>query len=211
MRQLVGISLVLTIALAVRAAADETSPADAMLAGAPGEFGSVSIGAHQISDTLAIRMPFGFGTRTDGALALPQGYQTDVTVGGLGLVADYFIARGALRLSGGAVVPNYVISGEWAGEVVVNGSTYGGADLSLEIAPAGLVSPYIALGYDRDFASGWSLQGDVGAIISRRTGARLIDNNQVVPEAELAAEARAIADGIPDVIPHVRVGVSFSF
>ncbi len=107
MRQMVGLSLVLTIALGVRAGADETFPADAMLAGAPVEFGSVSVGAHRISDTLAIRMPFVFGTRTDSALALPQGYQTDVKVGGLGLVADYFIARGALRLSVGAVVPTY--------------------------------------------------------------------------------------------------------
>ena len=107
-----------------------------------------------------------------------------------GVVADYYPLGGGLRLSGGAFgaiddLPA-IAPGSGAADDIATRATQ---DIT--------VSPLVTLGYRHDFGSGWSVSGDLGAILDGAS------------ESDLSATSSA--DSNDSVSPFLRLGIGFRF
>lgn len=113
---------------------------------------------------------FGFDIYTDFPV-LSSKVDTEATLGGLGLILDYYPNRPDLwgegfRVSTGIMAPQYKLEGYG----VVNGSVLPHSrnrisvkDIEMEMSIPS-ISPYLGLGYNQNISENWSVNMDAGVI-----------------------------------------------
>jgi len=112
----------------------------------------------------SVRVPIGFGSQKFSTSVDGIDYDVSGSIGGAGIMADYYPAAGSLRVSGGLFKTNLHVEGRASGSVEVGGNTYAGVDLTTRAAPSNGIAPVISFGYDGHFGSGWGLSTDIGVM-----------------------------------------------
>ncbi|MEM6635904.1 MAG: hypothetical protein AAF667_08440 [Pseudomonadota bacterium] len=150
-------------------------------------------GSYQLNRVLSFRMPIGVSNQANGSYDAGDG----ISVGGLGFLADYEPGIEGLRFSGGAIISGGGL-GSSAGGVLVNGTVVETNSASYATREETIVNPVISLGYERSFGSGWAVTGDLGAVFAPDDVAIGFDGGEQ-------------DTGGLDVVPYVRLGVTFDF
>ncbi|QIE40698.1 porin family protein [Rhodobacteraceae bacterium SC52] len=186
----------------------------------PGEFGinlGVSTlgptieGTYRISDKLGVRVPAGyfggdFDTSEDGI-----DYDLNASIGGIGLLADYYPLSGGLRLSGGAFLSKYEADGTGQGSGQIGDTIYNDIDLAFDAEAENYVMPTLSLGYDGSIGQRWTLSADLGAMYTGGFDVTLQDRSGQVSQSDIDAEIANIEGDAPDFIPYVKLSVGFRF
>ncbi|WP_373355382.1 hypothetical protein [Pseudoroseicyclus sp. CXY001] len=194
--------------LAALAAATSLAAAAPALAQEPGSvnvgaglstLGATIEGSYQITPEVALRgLANGtFGLGVESTLE-DYDFEGDAQIGGVGLLADYYIGGGNFRVSGGVYVP----VGELEGTFTSGAQTFDGtARFSDDVAPMATA------GYRYAFASGLTLTAEAGAIFSDYE----ISTNSPNPADQ--AEADRLNDEANDwgAYPYVALTAGFSF
>ena len=118
--------------------------------------------------------------------------------GGIAVIGDYYPLGNAWRISGGLFISNTEVSG------IVNddGTVYDG---TIEFKNS--VAPMITTGFDAELASGWSMSGDIGFIITTLE----VSSDDADPIVQ--ADIDELNDDLEDVpvFPFVGLGVNYRF
>ncbi|KQI73461.1 hypothetical protein AN191_00735 [Loktanella sp. 5RATIMAR09] len=122
----------------------------------------------------------------------------EVDLGGVAVLADYYPLGNAWRLSGGL----FFSTSEVTGTVTDGLVTYDG-----QINFKNEVAPLISTGFSTEVASGWSVSGDIGVIVSSLEVSSDDDTGTV--QADIA-ELNADLEDVP-VLPFIGVAVSYSY
>ncbi|PWR03911.1 hypothetical protein DKT77_04150 [Meridianimarinicoccus roseus] len=168
-------------------------------------------GSYRISDRLGVRVPVGYlGTDLDES---EDGidYDLDLTIGGVGLLADYYPGLGGLRVSGGAFLGQYEADGGGRGSGRIGGTDYTNVDMALDVHARNRVMPALSLGYDGTLGRRWLLSADLGAMYTGGFDVNLTDRTGQVSQSDLDAEISDLESDIPDFLPYVKLSVGFRF
>ncbi len=167
--------------------------------------------AYRMSDTFGMRVPAaylrGSYTDTDDGIA----YDLDLAGGGVGLLGDYYPARGGFRLSGGAFVGSIDADGGARGDGTVGNTAYTGVDLAVGATARNSVMPALALGYDAGIGPGWIVSADLGALYTGGADVAIRDRAGQVAQGDIDAETRKREDDAPAFYPYLKLTVAFRF
>jgi hypothetical protein len=121
----------------------------------------------------------------------------EVTLGGGAVFADYYPLSSAWRVSGGLLLSNTEILGDFVGPENFEG----------EIALKNDIAPLITTGFNREFAPGWSFSGDIGIVISS------LEASSDSTDSAVQDEIDALNDDLSDlpVLPYAGIAVSYRF
>ena len=125
---------------------------------------------YRVNETFGVRAPIGFASYSTEDDFDGNDFAGDVRLGGLGLLADYYLPVGGLRVSGGAFISNYRVSAEASGELDIDGVTYADAEIDGRIRARNRISPMLTVGADIGNLRGWSFSSDLGVIFTRLEG-----------------------------------------
>jgi hypothetical protein len=121
----------------------------------------------------------------------------------------------SFRISAGVLFNQNEFTGTSVGDVEINGITYPGEQLNVEITQDD-VCPYISIGgafcyFDR--AKRWSLGGEIGVAYTGSPNVFLTNPTGGIPPGELASERQDIEDDAEDFKfwPVLKLYVSFQF
>ena len=168
-------------------------------------------GSYRINDRFGMRAPFGYFAYDDTLTEDGTDFDADVTIGGVGLLGDFYPGTGGLRLSGGAFFNGYGGEGNATGDATVNGVDYSGVDLLLDAEPENTVMPMLSIGYDGDLGGGWMLSADLGAMYAGDWSVDLEDRAGVVAQGDIDAEVEDISGDLPEIIPYLKLTATFRF
>lgn len=173
--------------------------------------GATVEGTYRITDAFGLRIPAGYlrGSYTDDDDGID--YDLDLTLGGVGILGDYYPGLGGLRLSGGAFYTAIHADGDARGDGTIGETDYIGVDLDVDVDAKNRLMPALALGYDAGIGSRWMISADLGAMYTGGVDATLRDRTGQVSQDDLAAEGRDIEDDAPDFYPYVKLTVAFRF
>ncbi|MGZ9808948.1 hypothetical protein ACXN5S_00610 [Pseudoroseicyclus sp. H15] len=195
----------LTLAAAAATAAALSAPAyaqnvgDVNVGAGLSTLGGVVEGSYQITPQIAVRgIANGtFGLGVESSLDEYE-FDGDAQLGGVGLLADYYIGGSGVRVSGGLYVP----TGELEGTFTSEGQTFDG-----QASFADDVAPMATIGYRYGFNNGLTLTAEAGAIFS--------DYSVTTTSSDPAdqAEAKRLTDDANDwgAFPYVALTAGFSF
>lgn len=173
--------------------------------------GATVEGTYRITDSFGVRVPVGYlgGSYSDTDDGID--YDLDLTLGGVGVLGDYYPGAGGLRLSGGAFYNGVKADGDARGDGTVGDTEYTGVDLDVGVEPKNRIMPAVALGYDAAVGSRWIISADLGAMYTGGFDATLRDRSGQVSQADIDAESRELEDDAPDFYPYVKFTVAFRF
>jgi len=132
------------------------------------------------------------------------------------LTLDIYPWKGrSFRISAGVLFNQNEFSGNSVGDVDINGTTYSGEQLNVEITQDD-VCPYIGIGgafcyFDR--AKRWSLGGELGVAYTGSPNVLLTNPTGGILASDLASEQQDIEDDVKDFKfwPVLKLYVSFQF
>ena len=135
-------------------------------------------------------------------------YNADLTVGGVGVLGDYYPGGGNLRLSGGLLRQNINLDGRAAGTAEVGNNTYTGVDLVTNVTPANSVLPMASIGVAHQLTDRFSLSADLGAIYVGNYSVSATDNTNTISSADIQNEVQAMEDELNSspIVPYIRLG-----
>ncbi|MEL6598838.1 MAG: hypothetical protein AAGK98_05910 [Pseudomonadota bacterium] len=183
-----------------------------------GTMGAVIEPQVRFNEYFGIRAPIGFGQYDFEFSDSELTYDSSLTLGGAGVLADFFPLQGGLRLSGGVIATNEEIDvTARADDIVLDGITYGTVEIDGKVSPDQPIQPVVALGYSSN-TSIISLDVDVGLRFSGSWTATL-DNASTgvgvdqVSDETLRNEERAIEDEFNryQVTPFIKIGGRLRF
>ncbi len=176
-----------------------------------GTMGLVVEPAVQTGRRTAVRLPVAFGSANSSTEVDGIDYDISGSVGGVGVLADYYPSGGSFRVTGGLFKTNLEATGRAVGSVEVGANTYAGVDLSMRSTPDNTVAPVVALGFNGHFGAGWSVSSDVGVMYIGGMSASVSDATGTVSASDLAAEMAAVNEELSDisVIPFIKLGATY--
>ncbi|WP_234417057.1 hypothetical protein [Loktanella sp. Alg231-35] len=128
-----------------------------------------------------------------------EDYEVDgkAEIGGVAVFADYYPLVNAWRVSGGLLLSNTEISGDFVGPESFEG----------EIALKNDIAPVITTGFNTEFAPGWSFSGDIGVVISS------LEASSDSTDTAVQDEIDSLNDDLSDlpVLPYAGIAVSYRF
>ena len=159
----------------------------------------------------SLRMPIGFGKRKFSTSFEGIDYDVSGSVGGVGVLADYYPAGGALRVSGGLFKTDLNVSGRTTGSVEVGENTYVGVDLSTRGGPSNSVAPVLSVGYDGHVGAGWGVSTDVGVMYVGGWTTSITDATGTIAQSDIDAELQAVDEQLSDIniLPFVKFGATY--
>lgn len=121
----------------------------------------------------------------------------EAKLGGVAVFADYYPLLNAWRVSGGLLLSNSEISGDFVGPESFDG----------EIALKNDIAPVITTGFNTEFAPGWSFSGDIGIVISS------LEASSDSTDTAVQDEIDSLNDDLSDlpVLPYAGIAVSYRF
>ena len=176
-----------------------------------GTMGLVVEPAIKTGHRTALRIPIGFGSANTSTSVDGIDYDVSASVGGVGVLADYYPSAGSFRVSGGLFKTNLEATGRATGTVEVGANTYAGVDVTTTGKPKNAVAPVISVGFDGHLGSGWGISSDLGVMYVGGFSATASDATGLVSQADLDAEMTAVNDELGDisVLPFVKFGATY--
>jgi len=167
--------------------------------------------SRRIGSQTAVRLPIAFGSAQTTADIDGINYDVDGSVGGVGLMGDYYPGAGAFRVSGGLFKQNLELNGRATGNVQVGSNAYVGVDLRTTGKPDNAIAPMVSIGFDGEVGQGWSVSTDVGAMYVGGFSVVAVDEAGTVSTTDLDAEVAAINSELNDVsiVPFISIGASY--
>lgn len=165
--------------------------------------GATSYGAslevqYGISPNLAVRGMLMGGFSLDDTFEVDEGtLDGELTLGGLAVVADYYPFANPWRVSGGLFFSNTSATGDYVGDT----------NFSAELAFENEVVPMLTTGFNYPIASGWSVSGDIGVLVTS------LEVSSDAEDAEAQTEIDDINNDLADipVLPYIGFAVNYSF
>lgn len=135
-------------------------------------------------------------------------YNADLTVGGVGVMGDYFPGNGPLRLSGGVLRHSLSLDGRATGTQQVGGTTYANVDLTSRVTPKNDFLPMAAIGIAKQVSEDFSISVDVGAIYVGEYSVTASDQTGTISASDLQSEVSAMEDELNQtpIVPYIRIG-----
>lgn len=177
-----------------------------------GTLGATLEVGYQLNPNFGIRGIAGYagGTFSDTYEGAPL--SGTATIGGVGVLADMYLG-GGIRLTAGAIAPNYGAEMRIAGDITIEGYSYSGVDIAASVTSTNKIAPVLAVGYEKSFGNHWGVTADLGAMYVNGFTISATDNSGQISDADITtelAETNADLANIP-VLPFVKIGVSFAF
>jgi len=174
-----------------------------------GTLGATVEGSWRVSPQLGFRGVIGYGSFSYSDTASGENYTGDVDSFGVGLLADYYPFGSGLRLTGGAIIPNYQAS--LIGRDITIGPLT--SDIEVDIQDQSAISPALALGFSGRLANGITVSGDLGALYVGGFGINARDPNGTFSQSDIDAEIQDISDTLRDanIVPYASISIGMSF
>ncbi|MEL6679557.1 MAG: hypothetical protein AAFQ51_12690 [Pseudomonadota bacterium] len=172
----------------------------------------------RINEYFGVRAPIGFGQYDFDFSDSELTYDSQLTLGGAGVLADFFPTQGGLRVSGGIIASNEQIDVTARGDdIVIDGITYGTVEIEGTVKPEQQIQPVLALGYTSSTAR-ISFDVDVGLRFSGAWEANLDNASTGVGVDQVSEEGlREEEDSVESefnryqVTPFIKVGGRLRF
>lgn len=168
---------------------------------------------YRFNNRFGIRGLYGDGSLSVDSNIEGNDYTGDVSLGGFGLIFDYYTAGNTFRLSAGAVTLDHRFEGSTMGNITLNGTTYSSPfELSAEFDQT--LAPMIALGVQTPIRnSRLMFTGDLGLVYTGGASATGSDPTNTIPQSDIDAEISDINDTLDDlpIAPFLKIGIGFSF
>lgn len=179
--------------------------------------GATLEGAYRINERFALRGLLAGINASDKQTIDGIDYDVDGQLGGLGLLVDYYPGQSGFRLSGGAFISRTEFTGSATanspGDIDIDGTPIAvGDSVTTSVEFGRKVAPMLTLGYDQSLGKGWTLSGEIGAIISGDFNVD-IDAPAYVSATDIANEEDSIRNDLNQlgVYPYVGLSVSYRF
>lgn len=201
-----------TLALMVTTgAARPADPGDRSVGVGASTLGATVEATYRITEAFGMRVPVAYlgGSYSDSEDGID--YDLDLTLGGVGILGDFYPGPGGFRLSGGAFYGTIKADGDARGDGTVGNTDYTGVDLAVDVEAANRIMPALAVGYDAAVGSRWMISADLGAMYTGGFDASIRDRTGQVSPDDIAAETRDLEDEAPDFYPYVKLTVAFRF
>lgn len=155
-------------------------------------------GSYQVTPELAVRgIAFGAISLTDTVELDEYTVDGSITLNGGGLLMDYYPTNSGWRLSGGVVVTDFALDGDFTGP----------EDFVGNISLKNDVAPLVTTGYRHTFRNNLTLSGDLGVMVN----GLVASSNNVDPLVQDEIDSlNADLDQIP-VVPFVSIMVGYTF
>lgn len=205
---LLATGVVMTVGSGAVLAAD---PGDMSVGVGVSTLGPTVEGTYRITESFGVRVPAGYVGADYSDTEDGISYDLDLTLGGVGVLGDYYPGLGGLRLSAGAIYARIEADGTARGDGTVGNTDYTGVDLDASVEAENRVMPAVAVGYDAEIGQRWMISADLGALYTGGFNASLTDRSGQVSQADLDAEIGDLEDDAPDYYPYVKLTVAFRF
>lgn len=196
------------------AIAQDSDPLGFGVSAGVGSMGLFVEPSYRLTENFGIRAPIGFGSYDTTLTVEGISYDSKLTLGGIGLIADYFPFGSGLRVGGGL----------WAGQeeiksnatittnTQIGNTNYNNAQLNTKIDPKNAIRPMATIGYSGRI-SRLSLDMDVGVIGNSAFDVNITETTGTVAQADIDAEIAEIKQGAADVsfMPFLKFGARLSF
>lgn len=168
---------------------------------------------YRLNNRFGVRGIFGEGSLSADPSIEGNTYEGDVSLGGIGLIFDYYTRGDAIRLSAGAITLNHRFEGATSGNTVVNGTLYD-APLNLSASFEQSLAPMISVGVQTPIRnSRFLFFGDFGLVYTGGASATGTDPTNTITQSDIDAELADINNAIDDlpIAPFLNLGIGFSF
>ena len=180
------------------------------------EYGISTLGAYigpsyMLRDKISVRLPIYLGTLSGDFDQDGNSIKGKFSANSFALMGDYYLYGGGLRVSAGAAVGGYEISGNVT-DPNLDGTTYvGSADVKL--AQSSNVVPVVSIGYAKQFKNGFSVLADVGAKINTYKMTVATSGLTITNQAEFEADLASVNNDLKAVglTPFITLGGVFRF
>lgn len=166
----------------------------------------------RVNEQLRVRTPLYFGGTSDVFDLDGNDVDGSVSVESLTVLADYYVGRAGLRVSGGLSFGGYRLNGDLTNPTL-DGRTYNG-NFNANIEQDRDIAPVIALGYQRSFGDSWGLMAEIGARVTSMTLSTTGQENlSVADRTDFNAEISDANDDLNElgIIPYISLGATFRF
>ena len=140
-------------------------------------------------------------------------YDVKAKLGGFGALIDYHPFVSGWRFSGGVFASDTSIT---ASSTITSATTIGDNEYLTGTIDGNVkfkrkLAPMVSFGYDWQFESGWSVNADVGAIVSGLVVNATASDN--IPQDDLTKEIAEVQDELDKIpaIPYISFGVNYRF
>ncbi len=169
----------------------------------------------RLDDRFGLRAPIGAFSASRSEDFEGNPFDGTLRLGGLGLLGDYHLPVGGLRVSAGAFASNYRVTGRTSGEVDLGGTIFD-AEVDARITTRRRISPMLVVGADFGGARGWSVSTDIGVIFTRMRGrfsGTQTGGDQDLFDRELQAYEDRLNEDLRDlsVLPFLSLAVTYRF
>ena len=155
-------------------------------------------GSYQVTPDLAVRgIAFGAISLTDTVDLDEYTVDGSITLNGGGLLMDYYPTNSGWRVSGGVVVTDFSLDGDFTGPE----NFVGNISLKNDIAPL------VTTGYRHTFRNNMTVSGDLGVMVN---GLVASSNNADPLVQDEIDSLNADLDQIP-VVPFISIMVGYTF
>ncbi len=155
-------------------------------------------GSYQVTPDLAVRgIAFGAISLTDTVDLDEYTVDGSITLNGGGLLMDYYPTNSGWRVSGGVVVTDFSLDGDFTGPE----NFVGNISLKNDIAPS------VTTGYRHTFRNNMTVSGDLGVMVN---GLVASSNNADPLVQDEIDSLNADLDQIP-VVPFISIMVGYTF
>jgi len=141
-------------------------------------------------------------------------YEAKANLGGIGLLVDYYPMNNGLKLSGGLFKSNTDITmkSTITAPTTVGNTSYTSGTIDGKVEFARDVSPMIAVGYDYNLGSNWTLGAELGAILNDGFKATATATGPIT-QADLDAEMKDLQDALSStkMLPYISVMATYRF
>ncbi len=194
-------------------ASAEVHPAPFTLSVGESVLGHTIEAGYRFNSRFGVRGLYGNGDLSVDTNIEGNTYDGDVSLGGFGLIFDYYTSGNTFRLSAGAVTLDHRLTASSTGTTVVNGTTYT-APLNLDASFDQTLAPMISLGIETPILnSRFVFTGDLGVVYTGGATASANDPTNTIAQSDIDAELRDINNGLDDlpIAPFIKLGVGFQF
>lgn len=169
--------------------------------------------SYRLGRYLGFSAPMGYATASISGDIDGFGYDANLTTGGIGLTADFYLGESGWRLAGGAIFNNLGAELNFEDTVTIDGTTFNNVDISANIRPELSVAPMATLGYAHHFSNSWGISADIGAIYMGGLVLEASDASGQVDQNDLNDYLSDITDELAQigVYPYLKLSISVAF
>ncbi|MBB5514275.1 hypothetical protein FHS89_000273 [Rubricella aquisinus] len=179
-----------------------------------GSMGLVIEPSYRLNESFGLRAPIGFGSYSTNLTFEGINYDSKLTIGGVGLIADFYPFESGFRVGGGIWAGNEKVDSRSTitTPTQIGNTVYNNAQLNTLIDPKNDVRPLATIGYSGHL-SRFSVDMDIGVIGNSAFNVNITETTGTVAQADIDAETAQIRQGAADLefLPFLKFGARLSF